>query len=84
MGTLDKNQNGIPDVLEGMINISNPMASNTQNAPVMTSPRPPQPIAVNSTIEPESSGGWLMAIGGVVLLGLCALGAISIWYFFIR
>jgi len=85
MGKLDKNQNGIPDFLEGMMNIPNQMTSNVQSTPaVMTNPRPSQPMPVNSTIEPESSGGWMLALAGVALLGLCALGAISVWYFFIR
>jgi hypothetical protein len=84
MGKLDKNQNGIPDILEGMMNIPNQMASNVQSTPVMTSPRPSRPMPVNSTIEPESSGGWMLALAGVALLGLCALGAISVWYFFLR
>ena len=85
MAKLDKNQNGIPDVLEGMMNIPNQMVSNIQSAPVTSTPPPYQPIAVNSTIEPESSGGgWLLALGIIALLGLCALGAISVWYFFIR
>jgi len=85
MGKLDKNQNGIPDFLEGMMNIPNQMASNAQSTPAMTSPRPSRPSPVNTTtIEPESSGGWVLALAGIALLGLCALGAISVWYFFIR
>ena len=85
MGKLDKNQNGIPDFLEGMMNTPNQMASNAQSTPAMTSPRPSRPSPVNTTtIEPESSGGWMLALAGIALLGLCALGAISIWYFFIR
>ncbi len=84
MEQLDKNQNGIPDFVEGMMNISNQMTSSVQNTPAMTSPRPSRPMPVNSTIEPESSGGWALALAGVALLGLCALGAVGIWYFFIR
>jgi hypothetical protein len=84
MGQLDKNKNGIPDFVEGMMNIPNQMTSNVQSTPVMTSPRPSRPMPVNSTIEPESSGGWALALAGVALLGLCALGAVGIWYFFIR
>jgi len=85
MGTLDKNQNGIPDVLENMMKTPDQTPFTAQSTPMTTSPRPSPPIPVNSMIEPESSGGgWLLALAGVVLLGLCALGAIGVWYFFIR
>jgi len=85
MENLDKNQNGVPDMLEGMMNISNRSAINFQSAPVTTIPHPPQPTPVNSTIEPESSGGWLLALAGVLLIGLCiVLGAAGVWYFIYR
>jgi len=85
MGALDKNQNGVPDMLEGMMKTPDQMPFTSQSTPMTTSPRPSSPIPVNSTIEPESSGGgWLLALAGVALLGLCALGAIGVWYFFIR
>lgn len=83
MGALDANKNGIPDFMEGMLgtsNQTNPVATNFGTA----SPRPSKPIPVNSTIEPESSGGWLLALTGILLIGLCLVGAAGAWYFFLR
>jgi hypothetical protein len=88
MGKLDKNQNGIPDILEGMTMNTAP---NIQSAPAMTSfPSFPsassKPIAPVTSImdEPESSSGWMLVLAGVLLIGLCVVGAASIWYFFLR
>jgi len=87
MGNLDKNQNGMPDILEGMMTISNPSTFNVQSAPLTPSPRPAsrKPIPVNSTIEPESSGGWMLALTGIILVGLClVIAAAGVWYFIYR
>ena len=87
MGTLDANKNGIPDFVEGMLGTSN------QTNPVATSfgttapPRPAsrKPIPVGSTIEPESSGGWILAVTGIILVGLCLVAAAAgVWYFYLR
>ena len=87
MSSMDANRNGVPDFMEGMLNMSN---QTTGNAPVRfgpPSPRPAsrQPIPVSSTIEPESSGGWVMGLLGILLVGLCLVAAAAgVWYFFLR
>jgi len=44
-----------------------------------------KPIPVSSTIEPESSGGWMLALAGIILVGLCLVAAASgVWYFFLK
>lgn len=87
MGAMDANKNGIPDFVEGMLgtsNQTNPVAIN------MGTVTPPQhasrkPIPVGSTIEPESSGGWMLAVTGILLIGLCLVAAAAgVWYFYIR
>ena len=91
MGALDKNRNGVPDMLEGMMGMF-PQESIVQNAPATQSPRPvsqtpyPQtkPQFTHSTIEPETSNSWMLALGIVFVLILCALGAAGVWYFFLR
>jgi hypothetical protein len=86
MGALDKNRNGMPDFLEGMMNMTSQATPNVQSAPMMTNPRPAsyKPMSVSPTITPDTSNGWMLALAGVFILGLCALGAIGVWYFFIR
>ena len=87
MGKLDANRNGVPDFMEGMINVPNQGISNAAVSFGTSNPRPAssQPIPVNSTIEPESSGGWMLALAGILLAGLCLVAAAAgVWYFFIR
>jgi len=85
MGAMDANKNGIPDFVEGMLGVSK--QTNTVATSFGTS-NPPrasrQPIPVSSTIEPESSGGWALALAGILLIGLCLVGAAGVWYFFLR
>jgi hypothetical protein len=87
VGALDANKNGIPDFVEGMLgtsNQTNPVAINMGTA---TPPRHAsrKPIPVGSTIEPESSGGWMLALAGILLVGLClVVAAAGAWYFFLR
>ncbi|MCI0554633.1 MAG: hypothetical protein L0287_27095 [Anaerolineae bacterium] len=83
MGSLDANRNGVPDFLEGMMNTSN-QTSNTEHSHVMPTPRSPAPISASPTIAPETTNGWMLALLGIVLLGVCAFGAIGVWYFFLR
>jgi len=87
MGDLDKNQNGVPDVLEGMMNMPNMATPNIQKAPAPASPFPvssnPAPTPAPNT-EPETSNNWMLVLAVVFLLGLCVLGGATIWYFFIR
>lgn len=93
MGTLDANRNGIPDFLEGFINVpaqtgSRPSVDADIAAPGHLQSRAHaqhKPKYGSQTIEPESSGNWLMLLAGVVFLGLCFIAsAAGIWYFFFR
>jgi hypothetical protein len=83
MGSLDANRNGMPDFLEGMMNTSS-MASTAEKSYAMPTQRASTPISSSPTIEPESSNGWMLALLGIVLLAVCAFGAIGVWYFFLR
>jgi len=86
MGALDANKNGIPDFVEGMFGVSN-QTNNAATSFVTANPRPAsrKQTPVTSTIEPESSGGWMLALAGILLIGLCgAAAAAGIWYFVIR
>lgn len=86
MGALDANKNGIPDFVEGMFGVSN--QTNTAATSFGTTNPPPasrKPTPVTTTIEPESSGGWMLALAGILLIGLCGVAAaVGIWYFVIR
>ena len=83
MGSLDGNRNGVPDFLEGMVNTSNQM-NNLEHSHVMSSPRVPTPISSSPTIEPEATSGWTLALLAIAFLGVCAVGAVGVWYFFLR
>jgi len=91
MGALDKNQNGMPDFLEGMISMPN------QTPPVQSPPATTNSISsqfvkssqdksmpASSTITPDTSNGWMLALAGLLILFLCVAGAAGIWYFFMR
>lgn len=90
MGAMDKNRNGIPDFVEGMLDASATTNTSANSAPTMIATPAPRPAARNpipagSTIEPVSSGGWILALAGIALIGLClAAAAAGIWYFFLR
>jgi hypothetical protein len=91
MGSMDKNRNGIPDFVEGMFNVStqtrNTTANNAPTALATSASRPASrnPLPASSTIEPESSGGWMLALAGLALVGLCLVAAAAgVWYFFLR
>ena len=97
MGAMDANKNGIPDFVEGIFmtpNQANNVATNFGTANPQPAARDPfdgaigatqdKPIPVSSTIEPESSGGWALALAGILLIGLCLVGAAGVWYFFLR
>ena len=77
MGTLDTNRNGVPDFFEGMIN-------NTQHGQAMSTPLAPTPTSASPNIEPEATNKWMLALFGIVLLGVCVAGAFAAWYFFLR
>lgn len=86
LGAMDANKNGIPDFVEGMLGSAiqtNNIATDFGTA----SPRPASPnqIPVGSTIEPDSSRGWMLALAGILLIGLCLVAsAVGIWYFFLK
>lgn len=89
MSAMDKNRNGIPDFVEGMLNLpaqTKDTTSNNVSFNIGTSrPAAPKPTPATSTIEPESSGGWMLALAGIALIGLCLVAAAAgVWYFFLR
>ncbi len=94
MGTLDANKNGIPDFVEGMLGSSNQThnvaTSFGTSSPPAASHNPfdnaqDKPLPVGSTIEPESSGNWMLILAGIILVGMCvAAAAAGVWYFFLR
>jgi len=95
MGAMDANRNGIPDFVENMLNLPAQMTSNSAMSVETATPQPAQPFGTvpasrqpqiaTSTIEPESSGGWLLIISGIILLFVCLVAAAAgVWYFFLR
>ncbi len=90
MGAMDKNTNGMPDWLEAMTGGS----QQQQPQPTMTSTGYPiadtsrhasrAPMPASPAIAPETSNGWMLILGAVFFLMVCALGAIGLWYFFLR
>jgi len=86
MGALDANRNGVPDFFEGMMNTP-VQTNNVQNTPAISTPSTPRystAIPVSSNIEPEATNKWMLALFGIVLLGVCVVGAVGAWYFFLR
>jgi len=91
MGALDKNQNGMPDFLEGMISMPNqthpvqspPATTNSISSQFVKSGQDKSMLA-SSTITPDTSNGWMLALAGLLILFLCVAGAAGIWYFFMR
>ncbi len=97
MAKLDANRNGIPDFVEGMMNTASQPADASPNfgveapspsKPFNFAPLPPTPqdgpLPVSPTITPDTSNGWMLALLGLALLFVCALGAVGAWYFFLR
>jgi hypothetical protein len=85
MSALDANRNGIPEFVEGILNAPDretlDIAHNLPRTPTahQSSPKP-----ASATIEPESSGGWMLALAGIILGAMClALAAAGAWYFFL-
>lgn len=83
MGSVDANGNGIPDFIEGFINTTN-QTGPVQHSHVAPTSRVSTSISSNPTIEPESTSGWMIAMFVIALLGVCAVGAVGVWYFFLR
>jgi hypothetical protein len=91
IGAMDMNRNGVPDFVEGMFSASTQTVTTTpQDVPTRIATAAPRPAPRNqpiptSTIEPQSSGGWLLALAGIALVGLCLVAATAgVWYFFLR
>jgi hypothetical protein len=87
MGALDTNRNGVPDMLEGMMDATPqtrqsamPAAPPSRSGKPLHSPR----TTASPTITPDTSNGWMLVTGLLFLLGICAFGALGIWYFFLR
>lgn len=83
MGALDANRNGVPDFMEGMVN-SPKQPMNVAASFEVETPRRSIPSSASPTIEPESTGGWMIALLVLMLLAICALGAVGVWYYFLR
>lgn len=99
MAKLDANQNGIPDFLEAT-NVPRPRIKVSTNIKLQTSQASnPSPVAAPTTdndyvqttlasgpsaITPDTSNGWMLALLGLAILFVCALGAVGAWYFFLR
>ena len=71
---MDKNRNGIPDFVEGMIGAAVQTQATTTT---FGSDHPDhsffdtskdKPKIVRPAIEPESSGGWMLALAGIAWL----------------
>ena len=83
MGTLDANRNGVPDFFEGTMNAPG-QTSNMQHGQAMSTQRATTAIPASTNIEPEATSRWVLALFGIILLGVCVVGAIGAWYFFLR
>jgi hypothetical protein len=83
MRAMNKNRNGIPDFVEGMVEKAQ-QTSSPQNAPVLAPPRPSKPINTSPTISPDTSNGWGLVLAGGLLLLVCALGAYGVWFFLLK
>lgn len=82
MGNMDKNRNGIPDFAEDMIKNVQPVQS--QVIQTTTPKNSSKPINTSSAITPDTSNGWMLVLVVGLLLSVCALGALGVWYFLIR
>lgn len=89
MGMLDKDRNGIPDFMEGLMNATNqatPPASDYGTAAPRRSTLPSSQrnqATAAPVIAPDTSSGWMIALAGIFLLLLCIAGAVGVWYFFL-
>ena len=88
ISSMDSNRNGIPDFLEGMMNVSNqstqPATTSTRYTPDIARQSSRPPISGPPTLTPDTTNGWMLSLIALALLFLCAAGAIGIWYFFLR
>ena len=82
MGAMDKNQNGIPDFAEDMLERLQPNAH--QRDYITTPAQPSMPMDTSSAITPDTSNGWKLILAGVLLLFVCLAGVVGIWFFLFR
>ena len=83
MDKLDANRNGIPDVVEGMMNASSVNVTASSSFPG-EAPRRSPPLSPNSPITPDTSNGWMLMLAGLFIFLVCIAGAGAAWYFFLR
>jgi hypothetical protein len=83
MGKLDANRNGIPDFVEGMINVQGQTANDPSNFGREPA-RHSTPLPASPMITPETSNGWMLVLAGLFIFLVCAVSAAGIWYFFLR
>jgi hypothetical protein len=84
MSGLDANKNGIPDFMEGMMGAPQQASSVSTGFEAAAATPRSQPLVDSPTITPDTSNGWMLALLGILLLVVCAFGALGVWYFFIR
>lgn len=86
MRMIDKDGNGMPDFLEGMVRVQ----SDTTSASTSFGTPPPTPVSrapkpiESPTITPDTTNGWMLGLLVAMILFVCALGAVGVWYFFLR
>ena len=83
LGAMDANRNGMPDFLEGMITPPKQNPSIASSFGTETTPHSAFPT-YSPAIAPDTSNGLKLALAGLLILLLCAIGAAGIWYFFLR
>lgn len=91
MRELDTNRNDIPDFVERMIKLPNQPANISTTYGTETTSRSSSfdnassaRTARDSTVTPDTSNGWPLALAGLFILLLCVAGAAGVWYFFLR
>jgi hypothetical protein len=86
MGTLDKDRNGLPDLLEGMIAGAAQEETHAarHSGSHTTHHAPRQPMPISPTIEPDRPNFLLLALLAVLLFGACVAVAAGVWYFYLR
>jgi hypothetical protein len=85
IGAMDANGNGIPDFVEGMIGISDQAKIQAPNRIETSVPLRSTPKPVPASIEPESTGNWMLILAGIIFIGAClAIAAAGVWYFYLR
>lgn len=85
MGMLDANKNGMPDFLEGMIKVQSDATPVSAGFDAQPASITRSPMSIESpTITPDTTNGWMLGLLAAFILLVCALGAVGLWYFFLR